>query len=75
MIYKLRKLVVLEKGYDPDMRNLDQSPFHINEAGSQVTGTIALQGGPIIPLIIGGPRSHEGAVEPQFRDGLQRGTN
>ena len=33
------------------MRNLDQSPFHINEAGSHVTGTIAMRGGPIIPRL------------------------
>ena len=43
MLYKMRKLVVLAKGYDPDMRNLDQSPFHINEAGSQVTGSIEMK--------------------------------
>ena len=51
MIYKLRKLVVLAKGYDPDMRNLDQRPFHVNEAGSQVTGSIAMKGAPIVPLL------------------------
>ena len=33
------------------MRNLDQSPFHINEAGSHVTGTIAMKGAPVIPLL------------------------
>ena len=33
------------------MRNLDQSPFHMNEAGSQVVGTIAMKGAPIIPLL------------------------
>ena len=51
MIYKLPKLVVLAKGYDPDMRNFDQSPFHMNEAGSKVTGSIAMKGAPIIPLL------------------------
>ena len=51
MIYKLRKLVILFKGYDPVMRNLDQSPFHLNEAGSHCTGTIAMKGAPIIPLL------------------------
>ena len=74
MIYKLRKRILLEKGYDPDMRNLDQSPFHMNEAGSKVTGTIAMKGAPHYPPL-GEPRSHERAVEPQFRDGLERGTN
>ena len=51
MIHKLRKFIVLAKGYDPDMRNLDQSPFHMNEAGSHVTGTIAMKGAPVIPLL------------------------
>ena len=51
MIYKLRKLVQLAKGYDPKMRNFDQSPFHLNEAGSQVTGSITMKGTPIIPLL------------------------
>ena len=51
IIYKIRKLVVLAKGYDPDMRNLDQSPFHMNEAGSQVTGSTAMKGAPMIPLV------------------------
>ena len=51
MIYKIRKFVELAKGYDPDMRNLDQSPFHINEAGSHVAGSIAMKGAPIIPLL------------------------
>ena len=31
---KLRKLISLTFGYDPQFRNLDQSPFHGNEAGS-----------------------------------------
>ena len=33
------------------MRNLDQSPYHMNEAGSQATNTIAMRGEPIVPLI------------------------
>ena len=33
------------------MRNLDQSPFHGNEAGSAATNTLALKGAPIVPLI------------------------
>ena len=50
-IYKLRKLILMEKGYDPQMRTLDQSPFHMNEAGSKVCGTIAMKGAPNIPLL------------------------
>ena len=33
------------------MWNFDQSPFHFNEAGSHVTGSIAMKGAPIIPLL------------------------
>ena len=32
-------------------RNVDQSPFHSNEAGSQEVGTLALKGAPTVPLI------------------------
>ena len=39
------------KGYDPHMRTLDQSPFHMNEPGSKVCGTIAMKGAPKIPLL------------------------
>ena len=41
---KLRKLLILTFGYDPEFRNLDQSPFHGNEAGSAECNTIALNG-------------------------------
>ena len=48
---KLRKLVILTFGYDPVCRNIDQSPFHGNEAGSAECGTLALKGAPTVPLI------------------------
>ena len=48
---KLRKLVILTFGYDPRFRNVDQSPFHGNEAGSAACNTIALKGAPTVPLI------------------------
>ena len=48
---KLRKLVQLTFGYDPKFRNVDQSPFHGNEAGSAECNTIALKGAPTVPLI------------------------
>ena len=46
---KLRKLVILTFGYDPSVRNVDQSPFHGNEAGSQACNTIALKGAQTVP--------------------------
>ena len=48
---KLRMLVLLTFGYDPEFRNVDQSPFHSNEAGSAECGTLALKGAPTVPLI------------------------
>ena len=45
------QVVFLHFGYDPDIRNIDQSPFHQNEAGSVATNTIALKGAPTVPLI------------------------
>ena len=48
---KLRKLVILTFGYDPIFRNVYQSPFHGNEAGSAACNTIALKGAPTVLLI------------------------
>ena len=48
---QIRKLIILEFGYDPKFRNVDQSPFHGNEAGSAECNTIALKGCPTVPLI------------------------
>ena len=48
---KLRMLIILTFGYDPKFRNVDQSPFHGNEAGSAECNTIALKGAPTVPLV------------------------
>jgi len=48
---KLRQLVILSFGYDPAFRNVDQPPFHGNEAGSAECCTLALKGAPTVPLI------------------------
>ena len=50
-VHSLRKLIFLPFGYLPRFINIDQSPFHKNEAGSQEFGTLALQDAPTIPLI------------------------
>ena len=34
-IYRVRAFIEAVHGYDPDMENLDQSPYHTNEGGSQ----------------------------------------
>ncbi len=44
-------LLFLHFGYLPRIRNIDQSPFHKNEAGSQEFGTLSLQDAPTVPLL------------------------
>ena len=39
---KLRTMVMVHFGYDPTFKNIDQSPFHQNEAGSQEWNTLTL---------------------------------
>ncbi len=51
IVAKLRKLIMLHFGYDPVCRNVDQSPFHMNEAGSAECNTFALKGAPTVPHI------------------------
>ena len=51
VIAKIRNMSILHHGYDPKMRNIDQSPFHGNEAGSAECNTLALTGAPTVPLI------------------------
>ena len=50
-VIKIRALIFLHFGYDPDCKNIDQSPFHGNEAGSKACNTLALKGAPTVPLI------------------------
>jgi len=47
----IRKLILLHFGYDPSFRNVDQSPFHKNEAGSIESNTITIKGALAVPLI------------------------
>ena len=48
---KLRKACLILRGYDPEMRNIDKSPFHQNETGGVDSNTIVMQGAPTVPLI------------------------
>ena len=50
-IIKIRCMIFLHFGYDPVCRNIDQSPFHGDEAGSKACDTLALKGAPTVPLI------------------------
>ncbi|MCP4202782.1 MAG: hypothetical protein GY769_12720 [bacterium] len=49
-IFAVRALCVLANGYDMEMENFDQAPFHMNEAGSRGSGTLALRGAPRLVL-------------------------
>ena len=42
-IHKWRYWVLLEFGYDPDFRNVDQTPLHKNESGSKLYKTITVK--------------------------------
>ena len=48
---KIRQLCICAHGYDPEMENWDQSPFHPNEGGSQKAKTIAIAGSSTVPII------------------------
>ena len=39
-VHKLRKFILLHFGYEPECRNVDQSLFHKNEAGSKACGIL-----------------------------------
>ena len=52
-LFRIRALCVAVNGYDPEMENWDQSPFHNNETGAQNVSTLAFKGAPEVPLIEG----------------------
>ena len=49
---RVRALCLATNGYDPEMENWDQSPFHHNESGSCGMSTLAVAG-TTVPLIEG----------------------
>ena len=51
-VFRIRALCVAIHGYDPDMENFDQTPYHANESGSQNSTTLAVKG-ETVPLIEG----------------------
>ena len=50
--FRVRKLAVLEFGYEPMQLNWDQSPYHHNESGSQNKPTLAVRGS-TVPVVEG----------------------
>ena len=51
-VFRIRALCVALHGYDPEMENFDQTPYHANESGSQNAKTLAVAGEKV-PLIEG----------------------
>ena len=51
-VARVRALCLAAHGYDPEIENWDQSPFHHNESGSQNMTTLAVVGAAAnVPLI------------------------
>ena len=50
---RVRALCEAAFGYDPEIENWDQSPFHHNEIGSQNARTLAICGSIEVPLVEG----------------------
>ena len=51
-LFRLRLLMKLLLGYEPQLENFDQSPYHNNEVGSQDKPVLAVKGAKV-PLIEG----------------------
>ena len=49
-VARVRALCLAVHGYDPEIENWDQSPFHHNESGSQNATTLAVAGA-TVPLV------------------------
>ena len=59
-VARVRALRLAVHGYDPEIENWDQSPFHHNESGSQNMTTLAVAGnGAIVPLVEGHSATRE----------------
>ena len=52
VLFRLRLFTFLAFGYDPEILNFDQSPFHHNETGSQDKPTLAVRGAKV-PVVEG----------------------
>jgi hypothetical protein len=51
-VFRIRALCLAIHGYDPEMENFDQTPYHANESGSQDMRTLAVAGLKV-PLVEG----------------------
>ena len=51
-LFRVRQLAVLALGYEPLLLNVDQSPYHHNESGSQNKATLGVRGS-TVPVVEG----------------------
>jgi len=51
-LFRIRLFILLSFGYDPLISNLDQTPFHHNETGSQDKAILAVRGA-TVPVVEG----------------------
>ena len=58
-VYRVRQLAIRVLGYDLDQDNLDQSPFHMNEAGSKAEKSMSIRGCGVVPLKEGHAQTRE----------------
>ena len=56
-LFRVRKYILLAKGYDPVLWNFDQTPYYQNEVGAQNKPVLAVQGA-IVPLVENKSKAH-----------------
>ena len=56
---RVRAMAVHLLGYELDLDNLDQSPFHMNEAGSRAEKSMSIRGSGVLPLKEGHAQTRE----------------
>ena len=67
---KVRMLCILVFGYDPDMSNWDQTPYHENEVGAQAGKTLAIAGAVEVPV-----NEHPGVTHSRWTANLTTFSN
>ena len=73
-VARVRALCLAVHVYDPEIDNLDQSPVHHNASGSHNLSTLALAGDAATVPLRRGACSHEGDVDSQPDNLLERST-
>ena len=73
-VARVRALCLKVHGYDPEIENWDQSPFHHNESGSQNMTTLAVAGRVATVPLHRGACSHEGEVDSKPDNMLEQRT-